>query len=309
MYCHTRGFDRGARLRLPGTDQSGAALAGIEYEDGACADGGTPFWSPTSLGDTGNGFLAAIAIAQALYHRERTGQGHKIDAAIINASLLTTSYAYVTADGKGAPRPRLDKAQTGLSALYRLYQCAEGWLCIAAFKPQHWQELCAAIDKPELAADARFASGEGRVRYDAELSAELEQIFMKRPASEWFELLDAHGVPCEISAPDFSQRMFDDPDFARKGWTVAYQHRHVGKLEETGLLCDLSETPGRIRAPAALCGENSREILAELGYSTAEIDELCASKVVLDGRDPKAGIGIKRPSRQPAAVATSKEAR
>jgi crotonobetainyl-CoA:carnitine CoA-transferase CaiB-like acyl-CoA transferase len=166
IYCHTRGFDRGPRLRLPGTDQSGAALAGIEYEDGACADGGTPFWSPTSLGDTGNGFLAAIAIAQALYHRERTGQGQKVDAAIINASLLSTSYAYITADGKGGPRPHLDKMQTGLSALYRLYQTADGWLCLAAIKPAHWKELCAAIGKPELAGDERFATAESRAQHD-----------------------------------------------------------------------------------------------------------------------------------------------
>ena len=308
IYCHTRGFDRGPRLRLPGTDQSGASLAGIEYEDGACADGGTPFWSPTSLGDTGNGFLAAIAIIQALYHRERTGQGQKVDAAIINASLLTSSYAYITADGKGAPRPRLDKTQTGLSALYRLYQTADGWLCIAAIKPRHWQELCAVIGRPELAAETRFASADGRAGHDHQLAAILEPIFMTRSAAQWFELLDARGVPCEISSPTFTQGLFDDPDFARKGWTVSYQHRHVGKLEETGLLCDLSETPGRIRGPAALCGENTREILAELGYAAAEIDELCASKVVLDGRDPKAAVGIKRAPRQTAgATPASKE--
>ena len=301
IYCHTRGFDRGPRLRLPGTDQSGAALAGIEYEDGGCAGGGTPFWSPTSLGDTGNGFLAAIAITQALYHRERTGEGQKVDAAIINASLLTTSYAYVSADGKGAARPRLDKMQTGLSALYRLYQTADGWLCLAAIKPRHWQELCDAIGKTKMAADPRFASADSRAQNDAQLAGVLEPIFKTRTAAQWFELLDARGVPCEISSPTFSQHLFDDPDLERKGWTVSYQHRLVGKLEETGLLCDLSETPGKIRGPAALCGEDSRDILAELGYTAAEIDELCAAKVVLDGRDPKASAGITRPPRQPAA--------
>src|SRR5579885_997037 len=306
IYCHTRGFERGPRVRLPGTDQSGAALAGIEYEDGGCAEGGAPFWSPTSLGDTGNGFLAAIAIIQALYHRERTGQGQKVDAAIINASLLTTSYAYITAGGEGAARPRLDAMQTGLGALYRLYQTADGWLCVAAIRPHHWPRLCAAIGRPELAADPRFESPPGRARHDAQLAAVLEPVFMTRSAAQWLERLDAHGVPCEVSSPVFSQQMFDDPDFARRGWIVSYHHRRVGKLEEAGLLCDLSETPGRIAGPAVLCGENSREILAELGYGAAEIDELCAARVVLDGRDPNAGAGIKRPVRQPAA---GKEAR
>ena len=70
IYCHTRGFDRGPRSESPGNDQTGCSLAGVTYEDGGVADGGDPFWSLTSLGDTGNGFLSAIGVIQALYHRQ-----------------------------------------------------------------------------------------------------------------------------------------------------------------------------------------------------------------------------------------------
>ncbi|HWY73866.1 MAG TPA: CoA transferase, partial [Burkholderiaceae bacterium] len=72
VYCHTRGFETGPREGLPGNDQTGACLAGVQWEDGGMSGGGKPLWSFTSLGDTGNGFLSAIAIIQALYHRERT---------------------------------------------------------------------------------------------------------------------------------------------------------------------------------------------------------------------------------------------
>ncbi len=160
IYCHTRGFEHGPRLHLPGTDQSGAALAGVEWEDGGCWNGGTPFWSPTSLGDTGNGFLSAIAIVMALYHRERTGQGQKVDAAIINATLLTASNAYITADGRGAvasaPGRDADGAGCALSAVpngrrmvvrggdsirnigvnYVPSLAAPGWPTIRALQPQ-----------------------------------------------------------------------------------------------------------------------------------------------------------------------------
>jgi crotonobetainyl-CoA:carnitine CoA-transferase CaiB-like acyl-CoA transferase len=301
IYCHTRGFDRGPRLTLPGTDQSGAALAGIEFEDGGCARGGTPFWSPTSLGDTGNGFLAAIAVVQALYHRERTGQGQKVDAAIINASLLTASYAYVTADGKGAERPRLDAAQTGLSALYRLYETARGWLCLAAVRERHWQALCSAIGRAELAFDSRFDSAQNRRVHDAELSAILEPVFAGRAADEWMELLDRGGVPCEVSSSTFSQELFDDPDLISRQWIASYPRAGVEHIEEGGLLIDFSETPGRIWGPAAQCGEHTCEILAELGYGSEQIGQLCADRIVLDGRIPGAGADIRREPRPPKA--------
>ncbi len=305
IYCHTRGFEHGPRLHLPGTDQSGAALAGVEWEDGGCWNGGAPFWSPTSLGDTGNGFLAAIAIVMALYHRERTGQGQKVDAAIINAALLTASSAYITADGRGAARPRLDAMQMGLSALYRLYQTAEGCLCLAAIDQEPWRQLCAVVGRGELADDSRFATADARREHDAELVSILEAIFSTRSARAWFELLDGAGVPCEISSPTFSQKLFDDPEIIGKQWITAYQRAQTGRLEEHGLGFDFSETPGMIWGPAPLCGQHTQEILAELGYSRSEIDDLCAGKVVLDAADPNVGAGIKRERSKPAQAAVT----
>src|SRR5579863_6799099 len=130
IYCHTRGFETGPRQSLPGNDQTGGCLAGVQYEDGGMARGGKPLWSFCSLGDTGNGFLTAIAIIQALYHRDRTGEGQMCDTSIVNAQLLNTSYAMARADGSGFSRPRVDGQQFGFSATHRLYETAGGWLCL-----------------------------------------------------------------------------------------------------------------------------------------------------------------------------------
>ena len=83
IYCHTRGFDRGPRSDSPGNDQTGCSLAGVTFEDGGCREGGKPFWSLTSLGDTGNGFLSAIGVIQALYHRTLTGEAQTVDTSIL----------------------------------------------------------------------------------------------------------------------------------------------------------------------------------------------------------------------------------
>ena len=144
IYCHTRGFDRGPRSDSPGNDQTGCSLAGVTYEDGGCHDGGRPFWSLSSLGDTGNGFFSAIGVIQALYHRERTGEAQSVDTSILNAGMLLASMAALKPDGTALPRPQLDRMQLGLCPLYRLYEARDGWTCLAAITAEHRQALRAA---------------------------------------------------------------------------------------------------------------------------------------------------------------------
>ncbi len=177
IYCHTRGFERGHREHLPGNDQTGAALAGVMWEDGGMGAGGRPMWSLTSLGDLGNGFLSAIAMLQAIYHRDRTGEGQFVDTSILNACLINSSYAWLTADGHGAERPHLDAQQLGITALYRLYATREGWLCLAAITDAHWEHLCKALGRDDLLGDDRLASAAGRLAHDAELWSTLEETF------------------------------------------------------------------------------------------------------------------------------------
>ena len=285
IYCHTRGFEHSWRDSLPGNDQTGAALAGSTWMDGGLDDGGKPLWSVTSLGDTGNGFLSAIAMVQALHHRDRTGEGQFVDTSIVYAQLLNCSNAWITADGaRVGRRQSLDAMQLRWSALYGLYETKQGWLCVAALSDTDWANLCRGLDRADLIGDARFFSRDARATNDAELTKILEEAFAARPANEWFAVLDAHGAPVEVSNPDFVLGLFDDPEFIDKGWVTSYGHPVVGKIDVMGLLMDFSETPGKIWGPPFLPGQHTAEILRELGYDDARIDELAATKVVLDRR-------------------------
>ena len=96
------------RVTLPGNDQSAGALAGTSWMEGGVEAGNMPIWPNISLGDTGNGYLSAIAILQALAHRERTGEGQFVHTSIVNAHLLNASMASIGADGVPADRPQLD---------------------------------------------------------------------------------------------------------------------------------------------------------------------------------------------------------
>ncbi len=284
IYCHTRGFEKSERELLPGNDQTGAALAGPDWLDGGLDHDGTPLWPVISLGDTGNGFLSAIAIVQALYHRDRTGEGQFVDTSIIYAQLLNASIGWVTPDGKHkGDRPEVDQMQLGWNALYRLYQCAdETWLCVTAIEESHWQSLCSAIGRDDLAADARFATADARKANDDDLDAALEVVFAGKTASEWFGILDPAGVPVEVSTPDFVLDLFNDPEILKRGWIAEYQHPTVGKMNQFGLMFDMSETPGVIQGPPLTPGMNTREILREIDFDADQIAKLEEEKVVLD---------------------------
>jgi crotonobetainyl-CoA:carnitine CoA-transferase CaiB-like acyl-CoA transferase len=295
IYCHTLGHEQGPRQAQPGNDQTGAALAGTTWLDGGLDNGGRPIWSGTSLGDTGNGYLSALGIIQALYDRDRTGEGQFVRTSILYAQLLNASMAWVSPDGQTVSgRPSLDAQGFGWGALYRLYETTSGHLCLAALCEQTWEALCGAIGKPELAHDPRYSSAEVRAAHDAELAAELGAVFAARPAREWFDALDAAGVPCEVSDPDYPVRLFADPEAERRQLTASFQHRMVGTMTVGGLSFQLSGTPGVLKGGPLWPGQDTKVILAELGYTSEEIAKLIESGAVDDTSATTGNSGGKR---------------
>jgi crotonobetainyl-CoA:carnitine CoA-transferase CaiB-like acyl-CoA transferase len=251
IYCHTRGHDS-SRMLLPGNDQTAAALAGTSWMEGGVESENMPIWPNTSLGDTGNGYLSAIAILQVLYHRERTGEGQFVHTSIVNAHLLNASMAWLDADGMPANRPQLDAMQTGWGDRYRLHETADGWLCVALVTDEHVSEF------------ARLTGGDMKAR----------------TARQWFAVLDPAGVPCEVADPDFVLSVFDDPELAEKGWITSYEQALVGRMDVAGLLFDLDATPGRVQGPPVAVGQDTRTVLRNIGYDDDRIDELIAAGAV-----------------------------
>ena len=265
IYCHTSGFDR-SRAHLPGNDQTGACLSGVEWEDGGLADGGKPLWSLTSFGDTGNGFLSAIAIIQALRHRDLTGEGQFITTSILAACMLNTSYAWVDELGEGVERPHVDRLLFGTSAGTRLYETADGWLCLAVQDDAQWSSLASVVGVDLAGTDP---------------AAALATVMRTHSAAEWFSSLDAAGVPCEVVDDSFSLRLFDDAEFRDAGLTVSMEQAQVGRFEQFGSVWSFSDTPSRIGGPPLIVGHDTVDLLRELGLPDDEIDTLLAEGVVL----------------------------
>jgi crotonobetainyl-CoA:carnitine CoA-transferase CaiB-like acyl-CoA transferase len=270
VYCNTRGYEKGPRSELPGTDQNIAALTGPEWEDGACEAGNPPLWSRSNMGDTGNAMLAAIAITAALYHRDRTGEGQAVSTSIVNAGLFHTSYAWIHADGSPADWGHVDKNQYGLGPFYRLYECADGgWVFLAAVSPEARAQLFAAMGRE---------ANEDR----DETTELLSSYFRSRSAADCFADLDKAGVPVEVVDEEFCRHLFDDPEARATGLVSETWSGSVGRFEDPGQLVNISPTAGVIQRGPCMCGEHSRGILLEHGFSDQEIERLIAEKAIVD---------------------------
>ena len=207
-----------------------------------------------SLGDTGNGFLSAIAIVQALYHRDRTGEGQFVDTSIMYAQLLERVDRLEPRRRQPARRP--PAARRHAARLARLRTACTRPPTAGSASPPSTDEHRAAL------GDARWASTRSPT---APRSTRSSRRSAPGRAAQWFAALDAAGVPCEVSTPDFVLGLFDDPEMIEKGWVTKYRHPIVGEMDVIGLLFDLSETPGVVQGPPLVPGQDTRRILRDLG--------------------------------------------
>jgi crotonobetainyl-CoA:carnitine CoA-transferase CaiB-like acyl-CoA transferase len=272
VYCNTRGYEKGPRSDLPGTDQNAAAMTGTEWEDGACSAGNPPLWSRSNMGDTGNALLAAIAITTALYHRDRTGEGQAVSTSIVNAGLLHTSYAWIHSDGTAPDWGHVDGDQFGLSPYYRLYPCAQGgWVFLAALTNLAQAKLRTLLPGAPSSDDAESVADW------------LRSYFEGAAASEAFAALDDGGVPIEVVDEFFCRDLFDDPHARRLDLVSETRSSSVGRFEDPGLLVNISPSEPVIQRGPCACGEHTKEILDELGYTAAQVEAMVEGRAVLDG--------------------------
>ena len=274
VYCHTRGFERdGPRTPLPGNDQMGHALAGTAYEAGGTHHGTAPIWQMTAYGDTGNGILSASAVIQALRHRDRTGYGQFVHTSILNACMLFNSTTFIDREGNGPDRDRIDAGQYGFDAVRRLYETADGWLCLHADDATQRDALCASLG------------------IDAPTAEAIGAALATRGAAYWHEVLDAAGVQCEIASATYARELFDDEAMYARGWVARSAHADLGTVEHVAMPFSFSVSSRPNLAGAPVTGQHSRTVLAGLGYTGSEIDRLVADGVVRERAVVGAGSG------------------
>jgi len=285
VYCNTFAYGReGPLAHFGGLDPLFQASAGIEWDQGPVAAGNPPLYLRFGMADTANAFASVVGCLLALLHQRRSGEGQELWTSLLDAAQWLEADALLV-DGAPATRPILDAGQHGFDAGYRLYPTQEGWIQVAAATPGQWRALCEVLGCPEHADDPRFADlgtrASAAASGDDEVGARLAERFATRTALAWSRLLDDAGVPNEVVLDTKEgELVLFDADAERLGLVAEYHQGRLGRLRQCGALVTFSDTPVRIDRPPPRFGEHTREILTELGFEAAEIDELHAAGVV-----------------------------
>ncbi len=236
-----------------------------------------PTKSGLSLVDFCGGYVAAIATLAGVWQARRDGRGCDADLSLFETALAQLTYvgAWVASQGF-EPRRMADSAHQTMVP-FQAFATADGWIMVACPKQRLWENLCVAIERPELPGDPRFADFAARDRNRDVLVPLLGEVLAARPTAEWLDVLAAHGVP---SAPVNDVRSaLADPQAVARDDITEYDHPTLGLVRGPASPFRL---PGAPPAPTRgpFLGEHTHGVLGELcGYSEERLRRLAASGV------------------------------
>jgi len=270
IYCAVSGYGRtGPYADKGGFDLIAQGFAGIMSITGE--PGGPPAKSGTSIADINAGILAALGIVSALVSRASTGRGQVVETSLMEAAIQQTYWqaAIFFATGKNS-------GPTGsahiLTAPYQAFPTRDGWINIGGANQSNWERIVKAIGRPELAQDARFRTNNDRMKNLQALTPLIAERLKARPSADWIREFEAAGVP--VGPVNKIGDMLADEQVRAREMVVEVDHPRAGRVKALGHPIKFSETAGDMRRPAPLLGEHTREVLAELGYGAARIEEL-----------------------------------
>ena len=277
VYASFTGFgEEGPDRDQPGFDST-AYFARTGILEAVRYDGQPPAFSLSAQGDrpSAMGFLSGILLA--LLERERTGKGCLVSSSLFANGIWSNGMLVQAGllDGVLAPRPPRERPRSALSNIYRTRD--DRWLQLAgANEDKHWPALCEAIERPDLAADPRFATTALR-RANAEvMTALLDDVFATRDAADWRRRLAAARLP---HAPIARARdVADDPQAVAAKAIVTSAIPEMPRTIAAPF--QLSGIEPRKAGPAPALGADTDAVLAEFGYTEAEIGELRAANAV-----------------------------
>ncbi|HTY77755.1 MAG TPA: CoA transferase [Candidatus Bathyarchaeia archaeon] len=276
IYCSVSAFGpEGPWRAKPGLDALAQALGGLMAVTGE-ADGG-PALVGAPVVDTIGGLLAAQGILVALIGRGRTGEGQRVDVSLLDGVLLSHLARLCVFHETGVPLPRYGSGHPNLVP-YQAFHASDGWIFVAVWRDATWAPFCAAVGRPEMAQDARFATSADRVTNRKELTALLEAVMGGRTVDEWMAVLEPIDVLC-APVNDYAQ-VVRHPAVMATGMIVQQDHPRAGRFTTMASPVKLEKTPGTIRTGAPALGEHSRDVLQESGFTAAEIEALAAQRII-----------------------------
>ncbi len=273
---HVTGYGwTGPYAHRPGIDPLAQALMGLQRAQGGPEN---PPVFPAQLAPTDftAGAMGALGTILALFARERTGIVQRVDTNLINGGAVLSSEFFTRYEGKPARR-LADKGQYGLDAFHRLYETSDGWLYVVAQTQEQRAAVCDAAGRGDL-ADSAIADVVPAA--DSPLAQELTRSFAHLSLDDSLGRLTKAGVPCGPAEAGDSEVFLDDPHSASNDMIAIHRHPVLGSMRVAGHYIRFGGTETLQGKPTPLLGEQTREVLQEVGFSESAIYELYEKGVV-----------------------------
>jgi crotonobetainyl-CoA:carnitine CoA-transferase CaiB-like acyl-CoA transferase len=207
----------------------------------------------------------------ALFHRERTGAGQEIHLPMMETILSFMLVEHLWSGTLGEPEKGLGYPRM-LTPHRRPYQTKDGYISVIAHSNAQWGKLFEAMGVPQLIDDPRFNSVQARTRNIDAVYATLTHGMTQRTTQEWLAELQPADIPC--GKANGLDDLFTDPYLVETGYFETYQHPVEGDVVIPAIPARFSRSPANVHRPWPTLGQHSREILAEAGYSEAEMDAI-----------------------------------
>jgi crotonobetainyl-CoA:carnitine CoA-transferase CaiB-like acyl-CoA transferase len=259
VYCSMTAFgETGPYKDRAGYDVMVSALGGMMGITGM--PDGPPTKTGVALLDVATGVHAATAICAALYERERSGKGQRIELSLLGvqlATLINAASVYLVGGQVMGPQGNAHDAIVP----YRAFRAADGYILVGAANDSMFARLCDVLGAPELARDPRFTTNASRVAHRQELEGVIGERLASGTVSEWVERISAAGVA--VAPVNTISQVFADPQVVAAGQVATFDHKTLGEIRLVGSPIHMSRTPVRHQGAPPVLGQHSEEILGE----------------------------------------------
>ncbi|TMC14760.1 MAG: CoA transferase [Chloroflexi bacterium] len=280
IYCSISAFGQTG----PYASRSALDIA-IQAMSGVMSITGEPGGPPTRLGlpmaDLCGGLFAVIGVLSAVYERERTGRGQFVDFSMLDGMVGLLMYMATRVFMTAEDSPKIGTGHHGIVP-YGAFPASDGYLVIANIGEAFWPKICAAIGRPELAADPRYDTNLKRVDRRQEVDALLAEAMSGKTVAEWDEVFERHDVPhapiLEIS------EVLRHPQVLARGMVGEFEHPTLGRFPALGRAIRFPDHEGEPLRPPPRLGEHNESVLRDLlGYTPEQIAKLRGDGVIGGG--------------------------
>ena len=232
----------------------------------------------TSISDITAALFTTIGILSALHHRNLTGKGQMVDVAMLDSLVAVLENAIVRFCATDEIPQPLGSRHPAITP-FESFESSDGQIIIAIGNDAMWSKFCEYVDQKHLISDPRFCTNADRTDNHSHLHPILSDIIQQRTTDEWIAALEAIGVPCgPINTID---KVVNHPQVQARQMIETVLHQITGTVEVPGVPIKLSDTQGKVNAPAPSLGEHTDEVLTEvLDISSEEIALLRQESVI-----------------------------